>query len=508
MTSIADSSVTIQTSSRSVPAPPPWFGEVALLVHHLGKQGVEDAINTQVRFARRRFGHFEVLDFVAVLFGYAVSGERTLQAFYEQVRPWATAFMALFGRDRLPSRSALSRWLTALDQAAVEGLRTCFLADLLARPLGHEQQTGGLGDRAGRQWLVFDVDGTREAARQRALPQTPDRPAAQRRLRPLCAPGYLGRKRGEIARTRTTILQAHTSQWLGTFGNAGNGDYRGELRRAVATIHSYLTRYQVPPQRAVVRLDGQYGTRAVLADLADLAYVTRGQDYHLLDRDEVQTRLHLPPDQHVTHPESGICRALYDCPGVPIGTGGQPCRIIVATHPAGEKQSRVGRTREGVVYELFLTALPQNAFTAVDVVALYLHRGAFENVLAGVVPGTRSRSLVESCRLGPGVLASHQPMGVEPASGTGPPPQTGTSAHHRACASPAPNARRGRCCSQAGVCLASDSAALEAWPLLWARLCPPARWDAALSCRAVALAHGTAPRSRWQPAGGVCRQDT
>ena len=35
-----------------------------------------------------------------------------------------------------------------------------------------------------------------------------------------------------------------------------------------------------------------------------------------------------------------------------------------------------------VVYELFFTHLPQNAFTASDVVALYLHRGAFEPVLA------------------------------------------------------------------------------------------------------------------------------
>jgi hypothetical protein len=39
-------------------------------------------------------------------------------------------------------------------------------------------------------------------------------------------------------------------------------------------------------------------------------------------------------------------------------------------------------TRDGVVYELFLTTLPQNAFTTADVVALYLHRGAFENALA------------------------------------------------------------------------------------------------------------------------------
>jgi hypothetical protein len=264
MTSIASSSVSIQTSSSSSPIPPPWFGEVALLVSHLRRQGVLDAIAEQVRFVRRRFGHFEVLDFVAVLFGYAISGERTLQAFYQRLRPWAAAFMALFERDRLPSRSALSRWLAALTSDSVEALRACFLADLLARPLGKEQQAGGLWDRAGRQWLVFDVDGTREAARQRALPQTPDHPGAQRRLRPLCAPGYVGRKRGEVVRTRSTALQAHTHQWLGTFGNAGNGDYRGELRRAVAAIHAYLKAHQFPPECAVVRLDGQYGTGAGL----------------------------------------------------------------------------------------------------------------------------------------------------------------------------------------------------------------------------------------------------
>jgi hypothetical protein len=128
----------------------------------------------------------------------------------------------------------------------------------------------------------------------------------------------------------------------------------------------------------------------------------RGQDYHLLDRDEVQTRLHLPPDQQIRHPESGICRALYDCPLVPLGAEGKPCRIIVATHPAGEKPSRVGSTREGVVYELFLTALPQGAFTAADVVALYLHRGAFEPTLSD-----------EDQEQDPDRWCSHAPSGQE-----------------------------------------------------------------------------------------------
>lgn len=382
MISIPHTSLSIQTSSQSVPSTPSWLGEVTLIVHHLQRQGVLAAIEEQVRFARRRFGRYEVVDFVAVLFGYAISSERTLEAFYERLQPWASAFMALFGRDRLPARSTLSRFLAALDQAAVEALRTLFLHDLLARPLMKEEQPGGLWDRQGNHFLVFDVDGTREAARQRALPRTPDRPAPQRRLRPLCAPGYTGRKRGEVVRTRTTVLQAHTYQWLASFGNPGNGEYRAELRRAVAAIQFYLQTYGFPEAQAILRLDGQYGTAAVLSDLAGLTYVTRGKDYHLLKRAEVQARLHLPEDHQLAHPESGTVRTLYDCPDLSLGTSGKPCRLVVATHPAGAVKSRVGVTRSGVVYELFLTNLPQNAFTAADVVALYLHRGAFETALA------------------------------------------------------------------------------------------------------------------------------
>lgn len=81
-------------------------------------------------------------------------------AFYERRRPWASVFMALFGREGLPSRSALSRWLAALDQTTGEALRAFFLADLPARPLGQEQQTGRQWDHACSPWLVFEIDGT------------------------------------------------------------------------------------------------------------------------------------------------------------------------------------------------------------------------------------------------------------------------------------------------------------------------------------------------------------
>ncbi len=151
---------TIQTSAGSVLSPPSWFGEVAVVAHALRHLGVLATIEERVRFARRRFGHYDLVDFVVVRLRYAISGERTLEAFYESLQPFAVPFMALFGRERLPHRSTLSRFLASLNQAAVEALRTVFLEDLVARPLEKEEKTGGLWDRQGNQWLIFDVDGT------------------------------------------------------------------------------------------------------------------------------------------------------------------------------------------------------------------------------------------------------------------------------------------------------------------------------------------------------------
>ena len=382
MTSIAYSLVNIQTSSYSVPSTPSWFGEVVLIIEYLRKQGVLSKLGERMRFRRRRFGQYEVIDFLAVLFGYAISDERTLEAFYERLQPFAVPFMALFERDRLPARSTLSRFLAALTQEPVEALRSLFLDDLLSRPLSQDLQTGDLTDREGVARMVFDIDGTREAARQRALPQAEELPPPFRRLDEICAPGYTGRKRGEIVRTRTVVSQAHTSQWFGSFGNPGNGLYRTELRQALEAIGRYLASHQLMQAQALLRFDGQYGTGAVIADLAGFSFVMRGKDYTVLDHPLVQARLHLPPDQFLHRPESLVVRSLYDCPDVPVGPEGIRCRVVVATHPAGKKKSRIGVTREGIVYELFFTRLPQRGFTASDIVELYLHRGAFEPILA------------------------------------------------------------------------------------------------------------------------------
>src|SRR5260370_9157799 len=148
--------VTIQITPTSLPSMPTFMGEVAAFAQVLTHTGILKTIQEQVRFARARFGHYDLIDFFAVLIGYAVSGEPTLLSFYERLPPFAAPFMALFGRNQLPHRSSLSRFLAALDQPTVEALRTLFQKDLLAR--SPFSSPGGLFDRTEKQWIRVIVD--------------------------------------------------------------------------------------------------------------------------------------------------------------------------------------------------------------------------------------------------------------------------------------------------------------------------------------------------------------
>lgn len=133
-----------------------------------------------------------------------------------------------------------------------------------------------------------------------------------------------------------------------------------------------------------MRLDGLYGNAAPLSDVltSGLGLVARSKDYHLLDLALVQTVLAAPPTTTCTHPESQTTRALFDCPAVPLSPAEPSVRLVVATSPATAASSSVGEQRAETVYELFVSTLPSPAFSAKDVLDLYLHRGSFETVLS------------------------------------------------------------------------------------------------------------------------------
>ncbi len=167
--------IEVHTSPVDRPSVPPWFAEVVIIVQHLAAKGLLDAFAHQIRLVRGRFGTYEPLDFLALLLGYAISGERTLADFFERLAPFGSAYMALFGRRSLPHRATLSRFLADVDRPCLEALRTLFEQQSFAEGWATET-IGGIFDRQGRRFIVFDVDATRQAARQRALPCAPELP--------------------------------------------------------------------------------------------------------------------------------------------------------------------------------------------------------------------------------------------------------------------------------------------------------------------------------------------
>jgi hypothetical protein len=273
----------------------------------------------------------------------------------------------------------LSRFLADVDRPCVEAFRTLFEQQSFAE--GWTSETiGGIFDRQGHRSIVFDVDATRQAARQRALPCDPALPQAKRRLDAVCAPGYTGRKRGEVVRTRTTVLQMQTRQWVGTYAGRGNGDYRGELASALRAISTYLKHFGLPPEVALVRLDGHYGDAAVIAQIieAGVNLVTRGRGYRMLEHPQLQRALAHPPTASVTRMNTGEVIELFDGGWLPLDDGLPAARVIVARHraPAPGKPVTVGKRIGEWVYELFITTLGEDRFLVEDVLDLSHGRGA------------------------------------------------------------------------------------------------------------------------------------
>ena len=382
---IPNECIEVQTSPHDRASVPAWFAEVVMIARHLATEGVLVAFAQQVRLVRGRFGSYEPIDFLALLIGYAISGERTLADFFERVEPFEAAFMALFGRRCLPHRSSLSRFLADVDRPCLEAFRTLFEQQTFAEGWT-SKSIGGIFDRQGRRSLVFDVDATRQAARQRALPCDPTLPVAKRRLDAVCAPGYRGRKRGEVVRTRTTALQMHTRQWVGTYAGKGNGDYRGELGLALRSITGYLKHFALLPETALIRLDGAYGDATVVAQLllAGTPFVTRWRGYLLLEHPQIQRVLAHVPTASMARRNSGVVVEVFEGGWLQVGEDMSRVRVIVVRHPAPppEKNIPVGKRVGEWVYELFITTLDADGFLVEDVLDLYHGRGAFEAVLA------------------------------------------------------------------------------------------------------------------------------
>jgi hypothetical protein len=246
---------------------------------------------------------------------------------------------------------------------------------------------GGLLDRCGERWLVFDLDGTRQTVLERAVPDDARFGTPRRRRRDATAPGYTGRKRGDAVRTRLSVQQSHTTEWLGAFSAAGNGRIDALVPFALYTIATYLAARGVEGSRALLRFDGEHGHPVDIHRLvtSGLCFVLRGVHYAWLEQPAVRAALEAGTYVSMTHPDTGVTRQVFDVPEVPCGNDPTPRTVrVIVTRRAydANRPVRVGVRRGEWIYELFVSNAPSSAFHAADLVALYLHRGAFEATLA------------------------------------------------------------------------------------------------------------------------------
>jgi hypothetical protein len=380
------SGVELEVRGEDRPRVPNWFGEVVLLGQYWLESGLVGYLEEEVRVVRGRMGRYEVADFLLLLNTYAISGERTLSDFFKALAPVKEVLMGVWGRSKCPCAASLSRFLAAVNPEAVGRLRELYEADL-GRNGVRVMQGIGLFDRAADHYMVFDVDGMVSAVRQRAVERDRSNyPPAVRRSDRACAPGYKGRKRGEVSRTRTTIAVAQTSEWLGMYGGAGNGDVKGELEQACRVIERYLKQQGLNVAHGIVRLDGLYGTASLVSVVqqAGLGYILRCRDCHLLKDPAIAARLESAAAWEWQEMMSHSFSQILDLGYIEELKRGYatPMRVIAVRTPEKLHQARIGKRLKQYVYELFVTSQSAGSLSTLDIISLYRGRGGFEQQLS------------------------------------------------------------------------------------------------------------------------------
>ena len=158
-----------------------------------------------------------------------------------------------------------------------------------------------------------------------------------------------------MVRTRTTALQMHTRQWIGTYAGRGNGDYRGELASALRAITTYLKHFALP-QRSLWFVSTAIWRCAVDRSTASAGVTSRdtGRGYQILEHPQIQRVLAHPPTASMTRMNTGVVVELFEGGWLELGEGLPPCPRDCgsASAPAPGKAIPVGKRVGEWVYEL------------------------------------------------------------------------------------------------------------------------------------------------------------
>lgn len=373
---------------------PSRLSEGVALVMKQEASGLLEKVGQWLKIKRQ--GGYPALDIYLFLLLYFTSDAGgSLKVFWEWVRGSGERLAALAGRRSLPSASAVSRALSAVEAPLIRKashsllLRTSTALEILKHPCVQHL------DACGQPWHVFDLDPTVTPLRQRQLPEREELPEPQRRAAELGLPGHTGRKRGDLVFRRMAVQHSGSGLWIHCHLSPGNGEGVLDFEPAVEAVVKTCEAIDVPIQHSFVRMDGEFGTVPFIAtcQARKVPFLTRLNRATLYEAPEILSALRSATWTLVPDSLSGPRRGAADLgmltlePGEktrrPDGSRYEPVtvRLLASRFPKAGTASR-GRVLDGFQIELFVTDLDGRRWPAEQAVAAYFARSAQENRFA------------------------------------------------------------------------------------------------------------------------------
>lgn len=373
---------------------PDIFTEAAALLTVLEQRGILGVLGKLVRI--RRQGGYSGFDiWLLLLIFFTTGATQGVKELWVELRPFGKRLAALAGRKQLASPSSVSRALDAADNDLVRPvagkllLETTDCVKVLRHPVSQTYDTRG------HAWHVFHLDPTVTTLRQRALPEHEALPEPKRRARDTGAPGYKGRKRGDLQFRRVTVQHAGSGVWTHAHLSAGNGEGIVDIERALDSIGGCCELLEHPRSEVVVIGDGEHGHVPFYAACRErkLPFVTRLNRPKLYEDPDVLDRLRRATWYLAADSLAGPHRAAADLGMMTIRPGGETkrpdgspyepitVRVVASAYPKTGKATR-GRVVDGWQVELFVADLPADAWPAPEVVTAFYGRTSEENRFA------------------------------------------------------------------------------------------------------------------------------
>ncbi|MDP1569244.1 MAG: hypothetical protein Q8L86_04505 [Vicinamibacterales bacterium] len=347
------------------------------------------------RLKIQREGGYAGIDALMFLLYYFGSGLRLgVKEFGVRARECRARLAAVGDRRLLPTQASMSRILGAVDLETAQDFGGWLLRQAPASATVLQHPSVLTRDATGRGWHVFDWDPTVTTLRHRALPVLEGTPDARRRSKALAAPGYSGRKRGDVQFSRGTLQHAGSGLWLGIEMGPGNGSIRESFQAALGQVVATCEQAGIARERCILRADGAAGNVPFITACieVEVGYITRLARYQFLEDASIIAHLNSATWFDVPSSGSGPTRQAADLGRVTLepaqGTlraDGSPfepveVRVVVSRFPSRTEEGRgAGVVIDGWQYELYGTDLDLAAWPEAEVVAGYYGRIGQEN---------------------------------------------------------------------------------------------------------------------------------